>query len=210
MRIGSKNNDTAGDNNNNNMSKSQSKSKSNSTRAFVAITVAVLFGFLASHAAAQSCGTCNVVAPRGYAAVANSPYRATVPSTVVNRPTVVPAYYTTTYSPGHAAPVAQTAALPALESVPRTLSQPAPRVVTLMPVAGNHPTTPYTVHSPNTSFVGGAYPGTTVVRPYTTFRPIVSLTPAPANVMIGQGILGQPKVYVPGQPVRNFLRYLTP
>jgi hypothetical protein len=29
-------------------------------------------------------------------------------------------------------------------------------------------------------------------------------------VQVGQGILGQPKAYVPGQGVRNFIRYLTP
>lgn len=29
-------------------------------------------------------------------------------------------------------------------------------------------------------------------------------------VQVGQGLLGQPKAYVPGQPIRNWLRYFTP
>lgn len=48
---------------------------------------------------------------------------------------------------------------------------------------------------------------------YTTnfrYRPIVSLGSIPENYQMGQGMLGQPKVYVPGQPLRNFVRYLTP
>jgi hypothetical protein len=31
----------------------------------------------------------------------------------------------------------------------------------------------------------------------------------PPNSYVGRGIFGQPKVYVPGQPIRNALRYLT-
>ena len=42
------------------------------------------------------------------------------------------------------------------------------------------------------------------------YRPIVSLGSVPENYQMGQGMLGQPKVYVPGQPLRNFVRYLTP
>ncbi len=43
-----------------------------------------------------------------------------------------------------------------------------------------------------------------------TYRPIIALRPMPSGYRIGRGIIGQPKVYVPGQPLRNFLRYLTP
>ncbi|MDA7977429.1 MAG: hypothetical protein MPJ50_01510 [Pirellulales bacterium] len=45
---------------------------------------------------------------------------------------------------------------------------------------------------------------------YTTFRPLLNLTPTVREQYVGQGILGQPKVYVPGQPLLNILRYISP
>lgn len=45
---------------------------------------------------------------------------------------------------------------------------------------------------------------------YTSWRPLLNLTPAPQEQFIGQGIFGQPKVYVPGQPILNTLRYISP
>lgn len=42
------------------------------------------------------------------------------------------------------------------------------------------------------------------------YRPLLPVVPVPANYYLGRGVLGQPTVYVPGQPVRNFLRYLAP
>jgi hypothetical protein len=42
------------------------------------------------------------------------------------------------------------------------------------------------------------------------YRPLVALRPLPPAYAVGRGILGQPKVYVPGQPVRNFVRYISP
>jgi hypothetical protein len=32
----------------------------------------------------------------------------------------------------------------------------------------------------------------------------------PETFYVGRGILGQPKIYVPNQPIRNTLRYLSP
>lgn len=49
-----------------------------------------------------------------------------------------------------------------------------------------------------------------VAPPVTTFRPLVPVAPPPAQYYIGRGLLGQPKLYVPQQPIRNFLRYLSP
>ena len=46
--------------------------------------------------------------------------------------------------------------------------------------------------------------------PLVTYRPLVPLVAMPRSYQVGRGILGQPKVYVPGQPIRNALRYLTP
>lgn len=42
------------------------------------------------------------------------------------------------------------------------------------------------------------------------YVPLFSLGSPYPNVQVGQGIIGQPTVYVPGQPVRNFFRYLSP
>lgn len=33
---------------------------------------------------------------------------------------------------------------------------------------------------------------------------------APTTVVLGTGLYGQPTAYVPGQPVRNYLRYVSP
>jgi len=43
-----------------------------------------------------------------------------------------------------------------------------------------------------------------------TYRPLVPLVAMPRTYRVGRGILGQPKLYVPGQVVRNAFRYLTP
>ena len=42
------------------------------------------------------------------------------------------------------------------------------------------------------------------------YRPLISLGQENYNVQLGRGILGQPVAYVPGQYVRNFLRYIFP
>lgn len=42
------------------------------------------------------------------------------------------------------------------------------------------------------------------------YTPLFSLGQEGYNVQLGRGLVGQPTVYVPGQPVRNFLRYLSP
>ena len=49
-----------------------------------------------------------------------------------------------------------------------------------------------------------------VLPPRVVYRPILPLAPVPETYYTGQGVLGQPKLYVPGQPIRNFLRYLGP
>lgn len=51
-----------------------------------------------------------------------------------------------------------------------------------------------------------AAPGAPVV----TYRPLVPVIPMPGQYYLGRGVLGQPKLYVPNQPLRNFVRYLSP
>lgn len=46
--------------------------------------------------------------------------------------------------------------------------------------------------------------------PVVVYRPVLPVFRMPRSYVVGRGILGQPKVYVPGQPVRNTLRWLTP
>lgn len=41
-------------------------------------------------------------------------------------------------------------------------------------------------------------------------RPLFTLGQENYNVQLGQGIIGQPTAYVPGQSFRNFIRYLSP
>lgn len=54
------------------------------------------------------------------------------------------------------------------------------------------------------------------VAPLTTARPATAATNAAPTgrpvrpVYVGKGLIGQPKLYVAGQPLRNALRFLTP
>jgi hypothetical protein len=63
----------------------------------------------------------------------------------------------------------------------------------VQPLLGSTPYNPYSVTGPSVPW-----------------RPIVNIRNMPDNYVVGQGIVGQPKVYVPQQPLRNFLRYITP
>jgi hypothetical protein len=97
---------------------------------------------------------------------------------------------------------------------------PAPSVVaaTPYPVSQVQPLAPQTPYGGVVplSFTNLPSGGTTPFNPYqpaspqVPLRPIVPIRSMPTNYEVGQGILGQPKVYVPGQPLRNMLRYITP
>ncbi len=72
---------------------------------------------------------------------------------------------------------------------------------------------------PSTGTVPGAYipptlPPNLTPGMYTPnnagYSPVFSLGQENYNVLLGRGIVGQPTVYVPGQPIRNFMRYLSP
>ena len=71
--------------------------------------------------------------------------------------------------------------------------------------------------------IGGISPCIRCCAPSTaTFAPATTCTPAvgmrapvvlgqnPSSHYIGRGIVGQPKVFVSGQPLRNALRFITP
>jgi hypothetical protein len=42
------------------------------------------------------------------------------------------------------------------------------------------------------------------------YRPLIGFGQSLSNAYLGRGIIGQPTAYVAGQPIRNFLRYLSP
>jgi hypothetical protein len=54
-----------------------------------------------------------------------------------------------------------------------------------------------------------AHPPQPIPPPVTAYRPLIPVAPPPPQYYLGRGIFGQPKLYVPEQPVRNFLRYLS-
>jgi hypothetical protein len=53
-----------------------------------------------------------------------------------------------------------------------------------------------------------AYPPSAYAAPVTVYRPTV-VTPY-STYYLGRGSVGQPKIYVPGQPVRNAFRWAAP
>ena len=87
---------------------------------------------------------------------------------------------------------------PATASVPSTYYARDP-AVTSRPVGSS-----VTTVSP-VPFVGPTVPA----APNVVYRPLWPVSPPPQPYYIGPGLLGQPKLYMPGQPVRNFFRYLS-
>ena len=96
---------------------------------------------------------------------------------------------------------------PAVYLQPASAANVVPRLgsqaINSSPVLGN-------TLSSNRSFASPVDYYSTRNIPVARYRPIVSLGSVPEGYQVGQGMLGQPKVYVPGQPLRNFVRYLTP
>ncbi|QDU94235.1 hypothetical protein [Lignipirellula cremea] len=52
--------------------------------------------------------------------------------------------------------------------------------------------------------------GVAAVPPPNAYKPLIALRPYPCEAYVGQGLLGQPKAYMPSQPIRNFFRYILP
>ncbi|MCH7725156.1 MAG: hypothetical protein IH991_01555 [Planctomycetes bacterium] len=117
-------------------------------------------------------------------------------SRIVYRPAATPYYSgqgTTVqyYAPANAADIAP--------RLPPTLIQAVPTIV-------SGATNPYMCQS---TFANAGY------APYVNpnraaFRPIVPFRNIPPGSYVGQGLLGQPKAYVQGQPLRNLFRYIFP
>jgi hypothetical protein len=128
--------------------------------------------------------------------------------------------YPTSYVP--ASTGVPTYAQPTSYVQPIGTSVPAGQVVqtqALSPVAagtavagGNPCCCPTTGYTPAV----GAYvapsiaPGYVAAQRDYAYSPLLALRPMPSDYTVGQGLLGQPKVYVEGEPVRNFFRYILP
>jgi hypothetical protein len=144
-----------------------------------------------------------VVSPQGYYPVA--PANA-VPTNTVQRPIAPPQ-------------VERVGPITAAD-IPPTLT--GPTIAPTVPLAPNqvpaNPGVP-TSQSLFTNGYGGtrAYavtlPPAAPIAPAAPYQPItapVAVQPVAPGVYIGRGIVGQPKLYAPHRPVRNFFRWLTP
>lgn len=97
-------------------------------------------------------------------------------------------------------------------TVPQLGNSPAGTLPLANPVNGGPVFIPPTGTYGGPAFQSGAYPQTAYVgmpnnSPY---RPLVRLQNLPPGTYVGQGVIGQPKAYVDGQPMRNLFRYILP
>jgi hypothetical protein len=136
-------------------------------------------------------------------------------------PYVGPIYQTASYQTIATGPAGQPAALPTASP---TYLTPQQASLPQYQQAGIYQTTyqqcaPPAPSFPSTGAVPGAFVPPTLTPNLTPglytpnnagFSPLLSLGQENYNVLLGRGILGQPTAYVPGQPVRNFMRYIFP
>ncbi len=142
-----------------------------------------------------------------------------------------PCYGTTYNSPYYNAPAAYAAPAAAIAPAlpPSYQTQPIPSYGGLTTVAPPVYANPYTSPGYAAPLYQPAYYGQQAT-PYTSSYPVMNrrlagkwptITARPSYAprsagygaypsYVGAGLLGQPKAYVPGQPLRNFFRYLTP
>jgi hypothetical protein len=77
------------------------------------------------------------------------------------------------------------------------------------PVARTYVGPPTTIAPAGTTVYPAPLPARTIVTgpaPTVTLMPVVPVS----GMKYGRGIIGQPKLYIDGQPVRNFFRWLSP
>lgn len=165
----------------------------------------------------------------GQAEEAPSHYRPLSPRVTTRVAQVVP---TAQAAPAtQIAPTAQMA--PAPQAVPATPYSPAPAYLPqYSPVATQYytpgavtpgqlvitrqpaMTTPAPMVAPRPgSTCYSCAPGPVVATPVRTYRPATPVTGygyVTAGYYVRPGLVGRPSLYRPGQPVRNFFRYLTP
>jgi hypothetical protein len=187
------------------------------TSCFLALTI-LLSGTVAYGQQVEYVVDSNVVVPHvvHYASPATPAVVSTAPVVVQPAPVVVqrPTLFarpltggvsTTVIAPG--APIV--VARPVVQS--SVVAQPAPATRTVWysaPAASIAPSlsvpaaAPAVIAAPVTTVVGTA--------PTIVYRPVTAVVPVQTSYYVGSGLIGQPKVYVTGQPVRNTLRFLSP
>lgn len=138
-------------------------------------------------------------------------------------------YPTTYYNPAVFQMAAYQRAQAAQTQLPPTNAQQAPNAGLVaqrqQPYAPQFiPTSYVACDTPVPSFPStGAVPGTYLPPTYAAnvnpglyspnnsgYAPLFSLGQENYNVQLGRGLVGQPTVYVTGQPIRNFMRYIFP
>ncbi|TWT39127.1 hypothetical protein [Blastopirellula retiformator] len=126
-------------------------------------------------------------------------------------PKVVAPAPSTTYSAPAPATTTYAAPAPAVRGVSPAVCystpNPAPAVA---PASFSVPAPTTTVVTQSPVITGPTVVSPPPVRFNTTYRPILPVAGIPADFSVGQGIYGQPRVYVDNQPVRNFFRYILP
>lgn len=135
---------------------------------------------------------------------------------VSNQPPATTQPQTQTYTQPYSPPIQPIAATTTAFYGNNCCCQPIQSVVArpvqnYVPVAYSQPTYTQPTYTQPTYITAG-YPSQAGYTPvaYNSPSPILPVTSMPSNYYVGRGIIGQPKVYVPGQPIRNALRYLTP
>jgi hypothetical protein len=125
----------------------------------------------------------------------------------------VPAVYVADADEAEAAEIFASALTPAPALTPSPEITPVPETTFYRPVAPAvyNGTTVLSPASPACRTPVSPYcpPTTTPVR-MVSYRPVVETSPMPRDYYVGRGMIGQPVVYVPNQPVRNALRWFFP
>lgn len=84
-----------------------------------------------------------------------------------------------------------------------------PPAAVIYPSASTYPAVPIYAPPPAVVVPPTVMP-TTLAGTAAPCRPLITLGQGAYNAQLGQGIIGQPTAYVPGQTFRNFIRYLSP
>jgi hypothetical protein len=90
---------------------------------------------------------------------------------------------------------------------PPPASLGAPTLTAPQPVWAPDTNSPGMLYNPNLGFDTTA-PGV-FNSGRVNYTPLFALRNLPPGTYIGQGLLGQPKAYIDGEPIRNLLRYMT-
>ncbi|MCA9247063.1 MAG: hypothetical protein KDA42_08110 [Planctomycetales bacterium] len=72
------------------------------------------------------------------------------------------------------------------------------------------PTYPQSYAEPQPATTSVYQPPYNVGASQFSYRPLLPIVPQASNVEVGRGMFGQPAAYVPGQPIRNLFRYMSP